>query len=96
MNLLKIFEFFYNFSILFTASQKKAGKYLDMKSKEKAMFKVTSVKINGAQANTQKFPELKNDAIERECYMQIVKQMAETSNKKVILLLLLGLSKLKI
>ena len=59
------------------------------------MFKVSSVKINGAQANTQKFPELKNDAIERECYMQIVKQMVETSDKKVIFVAIAQFAKVK-
>jgi len=67
-----------------TTSQKKAGKDVTMKcSNNLVIFKITSVKIDGVNADASKYPELGFSAIERECFGQSIKRRNGNSNGKV-------------
>ena len=49
----------------------------------KTLFKIDSVKINGAAADTTKFPELSNSQIEMNCFNQAAEELKAKPNKKV-------------
>ena len=49
----------------------------------KTLFKVDSVKINGAAADSTKFPELSNSQIEMDCFNQAAEELKAKPNKKV-------------